>query len=849
MPLGPFSFEAPVWLWLAAIGVPVALLAVRLLASMTGLRRWTAAVARAALFALIAVTLAGAASVRETDRLAVVAVVDVSGSVLRYGPQVVDEQGRREAIVDRVRGWLARSTRGRGPDDLLGIVVFDGQALAVAAPTAGDPLDRPFEAAGAEGSDLGAALRLARALIPADAAGRIVLISDGNQTAGDAIGAAREASSPRGQRGPTPIDVAPIEYRLTREVFVESVDAPASAGAEATITLRVALVATSPSRGVLRVLQDGQSVDATPERDGDALPIELAAGRTVVAVPVALSPARTHRFEVIFEPAREDSGEGAVPGGEVRLVGDTDVANNRGEAFTVTPGRGSILILDGDGQGNPGGPGATLANVWREAGIEAELAAPDAMPGDLLSLQRYDMVVLQNVPADALGPERMELLSAYVRDLGGGLLTLGGRESYGAGGWKGSALEELLPVSLDLPERLLSPDLAVVFVMDRSGSMGWRVQGSTRSKQEITSEAAAAAVRSLQATDLVGVVTYNLDHQVVVPLGPNTDPERTATSILGISPDGGTASGSALREAERQLLAVDAKTRHIILLSDGQSMDADILPDMARQMHERGITISTIAVGDGAHIESMRLVAFYGGGTFYEVVNPSVLPRVFLRAVRVLRTPMVRESAFRPLLGVGESPLVAGVSGVDEDGLPRLMGLNLTQARAETTAINALVTPDGEPVLAHWQVELGQVVSFTSDVWRWGAAWPEWGAFGRCGRRLALASRPAAARAGPGRDDPGRAACTSASTRPMPGRPLDLLTIGRRCLHPTARRAMRRSSRSGRACTRRTWRRSAAVRTWWWPSRARASGRSRRSWRGRSRPMRRSIGGCRRTSR
>jgi uncharacterized membrane protein len=764
------TFEAPLWLWLALPGIPAALLAIRLLGAMTLLRRWTVAVARAALIALLATTLAGAASVRQTSRLAVIAVIDASGSVRRFAPATPDERGRPVSPLDRARAWLADAARDRGPDDLLGIVLFDGESLAVAAPTAGDALDRPLEPAGVEGTDIAGALRLARALVPADAAARIVLISDGNQTAGDALAAAGEVSAPRGQRGPTPIDAAPITYSLTNETFIESLDAPPTASAQATVTLRVVMVSTTASRGLLRILEDGEPIDASPGLEGSALPIALAPGRTVIAVPAPLSASRTHRFTAIYEPENLDPGAD-----QPRLAGDTDIANNRAEAFTVTPGRGSILVLDGDGQGNPGGPASALADVWRQAGLDVLLLAPEAMPADLLSLQAHDLVVLQNVAAEALGPEGQALLAAYVRDLGGGLLTLGGRESYGAGGWKGSALEELIPVSLELPERLLAPEVAVVFVLDRSGSMAWSVRGTSRSQMDIATEAAAAAVRSLQPADLVGVITFNLDHQVVVPLAPNADPDATAGRILAIYPDGGTATASALREAYRQLAAVEAKTKHVIILSDGQAMDADVLPQIAQQMRDQEITISTIVIGDGAHVDSMRSVAYYGGGTFYEVINPAILPRVFLKAVRILRTPMVREAPFTPLLTGSGSPLTLGLPGA----APQLLGMNLSQPRQDSTAVYPMVTAEGEPVLAHWQVELGQVVSFLSDAWRWGEPWLDWDGYRTLWTQVArLAARPPAPR-GLRLDTAlvGERLTIRMNAADDAGRPLDLLSI------------------------------------------------------------------------
>jgi Ca-activated chloride channel family protein len=115
------------------------------------------------------------------------------------------------------------------------------------------------------------------------------------------------------------------------------------------------------------------------------------------------------------------------------------------------------------------------------------------------------------------------------------------------------------------------PEAAIVFVLDSSGSMRRRVLGSTRTQQQVANEAAALAVRTLDATDLVGVIHFSDQTSVLVPLGPNKDAEASAQKILEISPDGGTDVREALVEAGRQLREADAKVKHVVVLSDGQS--------------------------------------------------------------------------------------------------------------------------------------------------------------------------------------------------------------------------------------------------------------------------------------
>ena len=279
------SFEQPQLLLLAALAIPAAVLAIRWCrGAMTTLRAWTIAAARAILIALLAAILAGAASVHRTDRLAVIAVVDVSDSVRRYADRFADlpkTAGEpRPAWDQALRDVLARATEGRGPDDLFGVVAFDGRSIAIAAPATTDPADTTIDYHFADGTNIADGIRLAGLMFPPDAARRMLLISDGVETQGDALDAAREVSSAGGLD--TPIDVMPIVFRVQREVLIEAVDAPPRASQGATIALRIVISATQPTAGTLDLLYEGQQIDINGPAQGMGRKLTLDAGAQYV---------------------------------------------------------------------------------------------------------------------------------------------------------------------------------------------------------------------------------------------------------------------------------------------------------------------------------------------------------------------------------------------------------------------------------------------------------------------------------------------------------------------------------------------------------------------------------------
>lgn len=702
------TFEQPAWLWLLSLSPLVVWIGLRSFVQMTLVRRMSAIAARLALLVLISLMLAGASRVRITDQLAVIFAVDVSGSIRHFA---VDRDATPPArAIDDIQDYLRRAASARGPDDLLGIVAFADQARVAMIPSRGAIDALNLDAPVGDGTDVASAIRLAIAASPPDAAVRLVLASDGNQTSGSAIEAAREAGAMRtgGANRGVRIDVLPIAYSVREEVMIDFVDAPPRAAPAAPVTIRVGLLASAPTRGRLSILRDGEPIDIAPDDPAIGRVIDVPAGRSVHVIEAPLGSGVLHRFRAVFEPEFDERT--TVP------RGDTYADNNHAEAFTITPARGSVLILTGDEAGSE-----VLADVLARGGIDATIAPPGAAPDDALEFYRHDLIILQNVPAEVIDERRQELLAAYVRDMGGGLVMIGGPDSFAAGGWTGTPLADILPVQLELPARLLVPEVAIMLVLDNSGSMARSIMGSTRTQQRIANDSAALAIERLDKRDLVGVISFNDDFRVVAPLAPNESPQATARRVRSIASGGGTLIGPPLERAADELLKVTAKAKHIILLTDGESDDRDRLRTLATRISERGITLSTIAVGDEADGATLQAIAELGGGTYYEVLNPAVLPQVFLKAVRIVRSPMILHERFEPVILPAPSPLTLNLPQP-----PSLLALNMTEPRDDPRVTNAMAGPRGLPLLAHWNVGLGKVAAFTSDAHQWAAEWLEW---------------------------------------------------------------------------------------------------------------------------
>ena len=681
----PLAFAEPGWLWLVppALGIVSLgwLSASRLLPAG---RRIGSLVIRTVLVLALGFVLAGARLALPSDRLAVVFLVDGSASMV---------PATRDALVAYAREAVARMPQG----DLSGVVVFGANALVDRLPSDATELQAPASVPVVSSTDVAAAVRLATAIMPAGTQQRLVLLSDGNDTAGDAT----EAIAAAATRG-VHLDVVLPPGDTYGEALVDGLDAPNGAHVGESIELTARVRSTVATAATLRLLADGATV-ATRR-------LSLTAGSTQVTFTVRTDTPGFHVFRAILEP-------------EV----DHFAQNNAADAYVLVSGEPQILLATDDPA-----RAADLVASLRTGRQQVTVVPRGGVPSSIATLAGYDAVVLDDVSADDLGQAAMDALQTYVRDLGRGLVMLGGKHSYGAGGFLNTPIEETLPVYMTVRDRTRNPDVALVAVVDKSGSMAdchctsdnrSTAQSGQRGfeKVDIAKEAIIRAAEALTPSDELGVVAFDSSAHWAV----HTAPVNAAAlqSSLGFRADGQTNIYAGLKAAYDDLLKNPAKLRHIILITDGWSQSG-AYDQLLADLKKAGITLSTIGTGGGS-AQILKTLAEESGGRYYNADDATRIPDIFLKETTQTVGERIVEERFQPVPSAPSEIL----RGLDVGRLPDLLGYNATTAKG--TATVSLLTGRQDPLLAQWQYGLGRAAAWTSDArQQWAGPWigtPEFG--------------------------------------------------------------------------------------------------------------------------
>lgn len=669
----PITFQH--WPWLLLL-VPLLawLLAVhrRSLADLSPGRRRAALGLRLVIVALLVAALAGATRVRLNHAQAVWFLLDLSESIA--------PESRQQALraIDRAAAAMRRG-------DLAGVIAFGADAL-IEAPLANRPATSGKIASTPVTSytDIGRALRLALAAFPEGSSRRVVLLSDGNENLGNAVEEAALAIA-----AGVPVDVVPIRQARAEEALLEQMLLPAEVKIGEPFELRLVASSDVAQEAVLRLYRNQAYV-------GDQQ-VTLAAGKNVFVFSQNLTKPGFYTYEARLEVARDGVPE-----------------NNRALGFSLVRGRPRLLYVEGD-------PGQQqyLAAALRQQQIEADVANPTGIPRNLAEFQNYDSILLSNVSALSLSAQQMKLIQSNVRDLGQGFAMVGGDESFGAGGYFRTPIEETLPVDMDVTKQQVWPSTAVVCVIDKSSSMA--MGGLGYSKIDLATEAAIAVAEVLGERDEFGVVCFDEAAKQVVRLQPVQNrqaaiQEQIATLVAG----GGTNIYPGLMLAADWLRQSKARVKHCLLLTDGMSLPGDFVQatDALKGMKA---TLSTVAIGTDADQVLLRRLAAEGDGRFYYTDDPSALPRIFTKEALLVAKSLIIEEPFLPRVELAAEVL----RGIDWDGVPPLLGYVATTPKA--LADVPLRTHRNDPLFAQWRYGLGRAVAFTSDCKaRWGAQWLQW---------------------------------------------------------------------------------------------------------------------------
>jgi Mg-chelatase subunit ChlD len=531
------------------------------------------------------------------------------------------------------------------------------------------------------GTNIADALKMAAGSLPAGYVPQIVVLSDGVETEGNALAASNGIG--------VPASTVPLPARSEPEVQVSSVTVPAEVRQGEPFFVDVTVDANHDDEGLIEVYR------------GD---------HKVIGEKRKLKPGENKfRFQQSIDRERLASFSARVS----QVAHDTLLDNNMDSGLTFATGKPRVLIVESD-------PKLIRDLVYNleDEGIQADVRPPQGMPDSLADLQNFELVILSNVPATALTQRQMEVARTYVQDLGGGLIMLGGEQSFGLGGYYKSTLEEVLPVRSDFEKEKEKPSIGMVLVIDKSGSM-------SGDKIEMAKSAARAAAELLGRRDQVGVIAFDGDTYLICEMQSANNRGKINDEISRIDAGGGTTMYPAMEMAHSLLMATSTKLKHVILLTDGVSSPGDF-EGMAQQMSSNHITVSTVAVGDDADTSLLETIARVGKGRYYFTSDPAQVPQIFARETVTASKSAIDEQPFLPQVIRATHAL----AGIDLQNAPFLLGYVMTRPKPTCEVI--LATEKGDPLLAWWRYGLGMTAAFTSDAKnRWAAEWIAWPGFGK----------------------------------------------------------------------------------------------------------------------
>jgi len=678
------------------------------LADLPWQQRLLSALFRLGFITLLALCVARLVRSVETTRVCTVFLVDVSDSIsdaaLEDATRLIGDAHQHRANDDQMRvirfarrpelvelgpegqlpAWRERTAKGGAPSGkgASGTLVAGGAVPANDAPAA------VLKATEYGETDLQAALQLAYGVFPAGYLRHAVLLSDGVETRGDLLAEAHRAS----EFG-VKLSTVPFARPVPAEVAVQNLAIPAGIKVGEPFFVTADIYASQASSARARLYQG----DVLNGLDG-VRTLQLEAGKNEVKFRsvVRVGGSVSYKLELDALPA------------------DQFPENNQFVTSLEVPGRPSVLYVEGQPA-----RATYLASALGAQQFDVDVRGPTALPRSLSELERYDFFVLSDVPAEQVDQSVQDLTERYVRDLGGGFLFAGGEAGYSLGGWNNTTIERLLPVNMDTERQKDMPGVAMALVIDRSGSM-------TGLPIEMAKAACRATVETLRPDDLVEVIAFDSQPKRFVKMQPARYHSRIQNDVSTIQPGGGTAIFPALDAAYQDISVVEARKKHVILLTDGRA-DSDGIRDLVGAMIAEGITVTTVGLGDGADADLLRLIADAGGGRYHHVPDPNSLPRIFTRETEML----TRQSAVQEWFPVRQTANADFLKGLSVAHAPLLHGYVATQLKPPP-AQQILTSDQGEPILARWRVGLGWALAWTSDVKNnWAVDWLRWNDFGR----------------------------------------------------------------------------------------------------------------------
>ncbi len=646
------------------------------LADLTAKHLQLSATVRSSIVTLLALALMQPVIYRSGVWLSVAYLLDVSQSVSPPGIQAAMEWIQRTNDAGRPQQarfipFAANSTVFESLDQLKKVNVTLTQPQAALAQGERAPIDQ-------SATDIEGAIDTAIRSFAPHHLKRLVLISDGNENSGHMM----DLLSRLKLEG-VHVYAVPTEARTNRDVWVEAIMAPSEITAEELFPLEAHVYSQVDTSAEVEVKYGDKTLGSRK--------VQLIRGLNRVA----------------FEGSIKDEAGPVTLEAEVKAARDPFPDNNKFRTSIVVQGRPKILYVEGHPQS-----ARYLEAALKAEGFSVTTVPSNAIPLNIEVLDAYDAVVLSDVARNTLNDQQMRTMATYVRDLGGGFILAGGENNYGEGGYSKTIIEEVLPVTFEAKKE--KPEsVAMIVVLDKSGSMGGQ-------KIELAKEATKAPLLLLKDEDRFGVVAFDYNFYWPVRLQSVSNRTQIIQAISTIIAGGETNIYPALREAFIQLTGSSTEVKHVILLSDGRSLPDDF-QGLTQKMAEAKITVSTVAVGNGADRELLANIATWGKGRTYYLEEPTNVPQIFTEETELATGKTLREESFKPVVKKN----VEAFKGIDFNAAPPLLGYVATKSKDTSEVL--LESKRKDPILARWQYGLGKTVAFTSDLKdRWAVDWLRW---------------------------------------------------------------------------------------------------------------------------
>jgi Mg-chelatase subunit ChlD len=411
------------------------------------------------------------------------------------------------------------------------------------------------------GTNIEEGLRLAKKQIDdAEGQGAVLLVSDGNQTGGDAFAAAQTLT-----RSGIPVYVLPL-VGGSSAVYLAAADLPPQISARKETNLRWLV-----QNRLKQAAQVEFTITVNPGSQEDGHYTERIIRQSTVSLPAE----KWANFQVplTFEGVglqfvdltmKVDDG-----------IEETQI-QRRFFIYVLEPPR--VLAIGGDNRWTSFySPDELLIDYANAAELSAETVFYD-----------YDSVVINNVDARTLSNGLLDRLAEAVTKDGIGLFFVNGQQSPRSedepailNSYEGTPIEPLLPVSVrPRDETQEPPPRNVVFLMDVSGSM----EGA---KLETSKQIAQHLIRTyLRPQDRLDVITFTTDAQhVVQSLAMGADGKQQAASAIAAIPVGG---GTDPTQALNLLTQLKVSNCGLIFLSDGEFAPVASRPDCRAAVFDIG---------------------------------------------------------------------------------------------------------------------------------------------------------------------------------------------------------------------------------------------------------------------